>query len=103
VSAISDQVKLKRDRIEVSIRSNNLSELKNLKLRVVSQHHEPQSIAATNDNSDKLGGGIAQLDYLSLEVSRSVTSLIQTFFEGICRTYWRYLYRSSSRASASFQ
>ena len=101
MSAISDQVKLKRDRIEVSIRSNNLSELKNLKLRVVSQRHEPQSIIATNDNSDKLGGGIAQLDYLSFEVSRSVTSLIRTFFEGICRTYWRYLFRS--RASPSLQ
>ena len=30
-------------------------------------------------------GGIAQLDFLSFEVSRSVTSLIKTFVEGICR------------------
>ena len=45
-----------------------------MKLRVVSQRHEPQSIAATNDNSVNLGGGIAQLDYLSLEASRSEAS-----------------------------
>jgi len=35
-------------------------------------------------------GGIAQLDFLSFEVSRSVTSLIKTFVEGICRIHFAW-------------
>ena len=63
-------------RIEVEV-SNNLSELKkNVKPRVVSRSHEPQSIAATSDNSENYEGGNLPSPISYLDISRTVRPLI---------------------------